>query len=74
MSDPMDGDDLLHDKRPITQIRWNGDQDYALAKNGVVIEVYAEAGEYCNIAWLRVKRDGVVIMRMKADRAEVRYD
>lgn len=74
VADPMDGDDLLSDKRPIKEIRWDNDEHFFRADGRILIEVYAECGEMAYIPWIRVKRDGVIILRVKASRLEVRYE
>ena len=66
-------DNILNDKRPIKLLEYpNGGGVYSV-DSGLVIEAYPENGEFCEIPWFRIKRDGQVIARLPAHQVSVTY-
>lgn len=65
---------ILDDKRIIESICWNNAEDahYSI-KDGHEIKAYGEPGMHCDIPFVEVRKDGVIIARVPAWQVSVHY-
>ncbi len=74
--EPMEIKSILEDDREIESIHFDDEKESIISTEFDYcdkIVAYPESGPYCNIAWIALVKNDVVIQKMPADRVRIVY-